>query len=118
MTTRNLDITPTWSGLLPVLVELAAGKIDSSPSASETAWAELRRMAGIADGVVEATRDKEPLRLHLSRAKFKFEYSAMMKSAGRYDKAALAHSEGLALLDELLAVPIDDDATRDEEPSR
>ena len=57
MTTRNLDITPTWSGLLPILVELAAGKIDSTPEASSTAWAELRRMARIADGVVEATRD-------------------------------------------------------------
>jgi len=83
MTTRNLDITPTWSGLLPILVELAAGKIDSTPEASSTAWAELRRMARIADGVVEATRDEEPLRLHLSRAKFKFEFSALLEAAGR-----------------------------------
>ena len=56
MTTRNLDITPTWSGLLPVLVELAAGKIDSSPEASSTAWAELRRMASIADATSDDTR--------------------------------------------------------------
>tara|TARA_R100000306_G_C4260552_1_gene85077 strand:+ start:154 stop:423 length:270 start_codon:yes stop_codon:yes gene_type:complete len=55
--TDQLDATPTWSGLLPVLVEQAAGSTGSSPEASSTAWAELRRMASIADGVVDATSD-------------------------------------------------------------
>ena len=59
MTDRHFDITPTWSGLLPILVELAAGKIDSSPEAlamRSTAWAELRRMASIADATSDDTR--------------------------------------------------------------
>ena len=52
---------------------------------------------------------------YLYKAKFKFEYSAMMQLADRTGEAALAYSEGLALLDELLG---DDDATSDKETAQ
>ena len=46
-TTETIDITPTWEGLLPVLVHLAAhgATLDSR----EVATVELTRMAKIAD---------------------------------------------------------------------
>ena len=56
------------------------------------------------------------LGLKLKIAKFKFEYSAMMQLADRTGEAALAYSEGLALLDELLGD--DEPATQDKETAQ
>lgn len=41
-----VDVTPTWTGLLPALVELANHKNNKVRTDS---WTELRRMAGAAD---------------------------------------------------------------------
>ena len=59
MTDQYFDATPTWSGLLLVLVEQAAGSTGSSPedlAMRSTAWAELVRMAAIADATSDDTR--------------------------------------------------------------
>lgn len=44
MTTKMVDITPTWREVLPVLVTLLA-----SPKSHPVAMAELKRMAHLAD---------------------------------------------------------------------
>lgn len=46
-TVTTIDITPTWSGLLPVLVELATN--GTTTEAKLTADMELRKMAKAAD---------------------------------------------------------------------
>jgi hypothetical protein len=51
---RFIDVTPTWSGILPLLVELATNATTSK--AREDSWKELRRMAAIADDAVEASK--------------------------------------------------------------
>jgi hypothetical protein len=51
MTARVIDMTPTWRGVLPLLVEIAA---DSRNPGRDMAWQELRRMADIADEAVAA----------------------------------------------------------------
>jgi hypothetical protein len=51
MSARVVDMTPTWRGILPLLVEIAA---DRRNPGSDTAWQELRRMADIADEAVAA----------------------------------------------------------------
>lgn len=50
MSSKTIDVTPTWSGILPSLLTLL-----QSPSlkARNLAESELRRMAGLADGYVE-----------------------------------------------------------------
>jgi len=51
---RTIDVTPTWRGLLPALIELAHN--GTSFEARQTAWDELCRMADIADNAVRAAR--------------------------------------------------------------
>lgn len=46
-TTKTIDITPTWEGILPVLLELLKS---SSAEARSCGIDELTRMARIADG--------------------------------------------------------------------
>lgn len=56
MTTRTLDITPTWSAILPVLIlALEQGNEEGKHAARE----ELARMAKIADAHVEQTKGKK-----------------------------------------------------------
>ena len=45
--TTTIDITPTWEGILPVLLNLLKSK---SPEARECGIDELTKMARIADG--------------------------------------------------------------------
>ena len=45
MSARVVDMTPTWRGILPLLVEIAA---DGRNPGRDMAWQELRRMADIA----------------------------------------------------------------------
>lgn len=47
---RYVDCTPTWRGILPLLVELAMNA--NTSEARDTAWKELCRMAEIADKMV------------------------------------------------------------------
>lgn len=47
MTTQFIDMTPTWRGLLPVLVEVAAN--GTSTQARKDAMSELFRLADMAD---------------------------------------------------------------------
>lgn len=51
METETIDITPTWEGILPVLLTLAIE--GDTGTARETARQELRRMAKLADWAVE-----------------------------------------------------------------
>ena len=51
MNARVIDMMPTWRGILPLLVEIAA---DSRNPGRDMAWQELRRMADIADEAVAA----------------------------------------------------------------
>ena len=53
MTARVIDMTPTWRGILPLLVEIAA---DGRNPGREMAWQELRRMADLADAAVAADK--------------------------------------------------------------
>lgn len=49
-----IDATPTWSGILPVLLTLLRdGDLEGKRMAGE----ELRRMAALADSAVEAARE-------------------------------------------------------------
>ena len=50
MTTQTVDLTPTWQGILPVLLTLLQS---DNPQSRAIAESELRRMAGLADGYVE-----------------------------------------------------------------
>lgn len=51
--TKTVDLTPTWQGILPALLDLV--RSDNLKS-RQLAASELRRMAGLADGYVEAQR--------------------------------------------------------------
>ena len=53
MTTQTVDLTPTWQGILPALLDLLKS---DNPKSRQLAESELRRMAGLADGYVEAQR--------------------------------------------------------------
>ena len=53
MTTKTVDLTPTWQGILPALLDLVRS---DNYKTREIAERELRRMAGLADGYVEAQR--------------------------------------------------------------
>lgn len=51
-----IDCTPKWADVLKILVHVATDQ-DASPKAKTAAWAELRRMASIADMHVEKMKD-------------------------------------------------------------
>ena len=53
MTTKTVDLTPTWQGILPALLTLLQS---DNPKSRQVAESELRRMAGLADGFVEAQK--------------------------------------------------------------
>jgi len=53
MTKKTVDLTPTWQGILPALLDLLKS---DNPKSRQLAESELRRMAGLADGYVEAQR--------------------------------------------------------------
>ena len=53
MTSKTVDLTPTWQGILPALLDLVRS---DNYKTREIAERELRRMAGLADGYVEAQR--------------------------------------------------------------
>jgi len=53
MTSKTVDLTPTWQGILPALLNLLQS---DHPVTRRVAESELRRMAGLADGYVEAQR--------------------------------------------------------------
>jgi hypothetical protein len=48
--TRTVDITPTWKGVLRLMVEVAGN--GTSEKGRQSAWAELTRMADLADRYV------------------------------------------------------------------
>ena len=52
-TVQTVDVTPTWSGVLPALLTLLQS---TNPKSRDIAESELRRMAGLADGFVESQR--------------------------------------------------------------
>ena len=53
MTTQTVDVTPTWQGILPALLNLLQS---DNPKSRQLAESELRRMAGLADGYIESLR--------------------------------------------------------------
>ena len=53
MTTQTVDLTPTWQGILPALLNLLQS---DNPKSRQLAESELRRMAGLADGYIESLR--------------------------------------------------------------
>ena len=53
MTSKTVDLTPTWQGILPALLDLVRS---DNYKTREIAERELHRMAGLADGFVEAQR--------------------------------------------------------------
>jgi hypothetical protein len=55
-----VDVTPTWRGILPLLVELATNA--NTQEARDTAWKELRRMAEIADRMVALETDMQAVK--------------------------------------------------------
>ena len=55
-----VDVTPTWRGILPLLVELAMNA--NTQEARDTAWKELRRMSEIADRMVALEKDMQAVK--------------------------------------------------------
>jgi hypothetical protein len=55
-TIKTIDITPSWRGLMPALVELAANAKDET--ARKIAWDELYRLADYADQVILTSPSK------------------------------------------------------------
>ena len=53
MTTKTVDLTPTWQGILPALLNLLQS---DNLQTRQIAESELRRMAGLADGYVESLK--------------------------------------------------------------
>ena len=53
MTTKTVDLTPTWQGILPALLNLLQS---DNPKSRQLAEGELRRMAGLADGYIESLK--------------------------------------------------------------
>jgi hypothetical protein len=53
MTTQTVDLTPTWQGILPALLNLLQS---DNPKSRQLAESELRRMAGLADGYIESLK--------------------------------------------------------------
>lgn len=51
---NDIDMTPTWSGILPALIAIIAN--GETVEARKTAEAELRRMAGLADRYVASVK--------------------------------------------------------------
>jgi len=56
---KYVDCTPTWRGILPLLVELAMNA--NTQEARDTAWKELGRMAEIADRMVALEREAQEI---------------------------------------------------------
>ena len=55
---KTIDMTPTWEGVLPVLImTLQRPKVD--PDSLETAQTELTKMAKLADKWVEHVKEME-----------------------------------------------------------
>ena len=54
MTTQTADLTPTWQGIVPALLTLLQSDGHKSRQIAES---ELRRMAGLADGYVELSKE-------------------------------------------------------------
>jgi hypothetical protein len=50
MTSKTVDVTPTWQGILPALLQ------SDNPKSRQVAESELRRMAGLADGYIESLK--------------------------------------------------------------
>lgn len=58
MTTEHIDITPTWEGILPLLVEVAVN--GETVAARKEAMDELRKIARAADAMnAKAKAEKE-----------------------------------------------------------
>lgn len=55
LTGRTVDLTPTWRGVLRLLVETATNN-QSTPAGRAAAWSELERMAALADDAVAAEK--------------------------------------------------------------
>ena len=53
MTTQTVDLTPTWQGILPALLNLLQS---DNPKSRQLAESELRRMAGLAEGYIESLK--------------------------------------------------------------
>ena len=53
MTSKTVDVTPTWQGILPALLTLLQSE---NPKSRDLAESELRRMAGLADGYIESLK--------------------------------------------------------------
>lgn len=53
---KTIDVTPTWEGILPTLLVLLE---NGNSKGRETARAELKRMAKLADCYVETLREKK-----------------------------------------------------------
>ena len=54
-TTQTVDLTPTWSDVLPAILAVITNP-KSSPESRKIMYSELSRMAGLADGYVEMQR--------------------------------------------------------------
>lgn len=52
-TSKTVDVTPTWQGILPALLALLQS---DNPKSRDLAESELRRMAGLADGYIESLK--------------------------------------------------------------
>jgi hypothetical protein len=57
--TEYMDLTPTWQEILPVLLELHANA--TTYEAKKTAFAELNRMAKIADRLVAMQKESNKM---------------------------------------------------------
>ena len=56
MTTQTVDLTPTWSDVLPAILAVITNP-KASPESRKIMYSELSRMAGLADGYVELSKE-------------------------------------------------------------
>ena len=56
MTTQTVDLTATWSDVLPAILAVITNP-KSSPESRKIMYSELSRMAGLADGYVELSKE-------------------------------------------------------------
>lgn len=52
MSTKTIDLTPTWQEILPALITLL-----ENPQTHQVALDELSRMAGLADGYIQLFKE-------------------------------------------------------------
>ena len=75
----TIDLTPTWEGVLPAL--LAVVERSRTASAQREAYAELTRMAKLADGFKQLRADLEAANATADKLRFQLMHNQIVPNA-------------------------------------